>query len=149
MSGAVAPFWMRCPPSPPSRGDWLWLPCAGEKRCRDALSKGYLQPHTLFTNRTVLISVICIVLSTTCVLKYTKYYLSVFQGAFSGWTVMLNIDQNRESGFRRLLQSGRAKVAACLFFCVKSNIFCPLVIAITLFKSRQIANCLSEIREFL
>lgn len=31
-------------------------------------------------------------------------------GAFSGWTVMLNIDQNRESGFRRLLQSGRAKV---------------------------------------
>uniref|UniRef100_A0A8C4H0U0 DNA topoisomerase II binding protein 1 n=1 Tax=Dicentrarchus labrax TaxID=13489 RepID=A0A8C4H0U0_DICLA len=32
------------------------------------------------------------------------------EGAFSGWTVMLNIDQNRESGFRRLLQSGRAKV---------------------------------------
>ncbi|XP_067342884.1 DNA topoisomerase 2-binding protein 1 isoform X2 [Channa argus] len=31
-------------------------------------------------------------------------------GAFSGWTVMLNIDQNRESGFRRLLQSGGAKV---------------------------------------
>lgn len=31
-------------------------------------------------------------------------------GAFSGWTVMLNIDQSRESGFRRLLQSGRAKV---------------------------------------
>uniref|UniRef100_A0A8C2XI19 DNA topoisomerase II binding protein 1 n=1 Tax=Cyclopterus lumpus TaxID=8103 RepID=A0A8C2XI19_CYCLU len=31
-------------------------------------------------------------------------------GAFSGWTVMLNIDQIRESGFRRLLQSGRAKV---------------------------------------
>ncbi|XP_056220906.1 DNA topoisomerase 2-binding protein 1 [Seriola aureovittata] len=32
------------------------------------------------------------------------------RGAFSGWTVMLNIDQNRESGFRRLLQSGGAKV---------------------------------------
>ncbi|XP_038586755.1 DNA topoisomerase 2-binding protein 1 [Micropterus salmoides] len=32
------------------------------------------------------------------------------RGAFSGWTVMLNIDHNRESGFRRLLQSGRAKV---------------------------------------
>uniref|UniRef100_A0A6Q2WT35 BRCT domain-containing protein n=1 Tax=Esox lucius TaxID=8010 RepID=A0A6Q2WT35_ESOLU len=32
-------------------------------------------------------------------------------GAFSGWTVMLNIDQSRESGFRRLLQSGGAKVA--------------------------------------
>nr|XP_057916288.1 DNA topoisomerase 2-binding protein 1 [Doryrhamphus excisus] len=31
-------------------------------------------------------------------------------GAFSGWTVMLNIDQNREDGFRRLLQSGGAKV---------------------------------------
>ncbi|XP_053198705.1 DNA topoisomerase 2-binding protein 1 [Scomber japonicus] len=31
-------------------------------------------------------------------------------GAFSGWIVMLNIDQNRESGFRRLLQSGGAKV---------------------------------------
>ncbi|XP_070784264.1 DNA topoisomerase 2-binding protein 1 [Enoplosus armatus] len=39
-----------------------------------------------------------------------EYSFSVFQGAFSGWTVMLNIDQNRESGFRRLLQSGRAKV---------------------------------------
>ncbi|CAK6967478.1 DNA topoisomerase 2-binding protein 1 [Scomber scombrus] len=31
-------------------------------------------------------------------------------GAFSGWIVMMNIDQNRESGFRRLLQSGGAKV---------------------------------------
>ncbi|XP_054621480.1 DNA topoisomerase 2-binding protein 1 isoform X2 [Dunckerocampus dactyliophorus] len=31
-------------------------------------------------------------------------------GAFSGWTVMLNIDQSREDGFRRLLQSGGAKV---------------------------------------
>uniref|UniRef100_A0A3Q3IZ31 BRCT domain-containing protein n=1 Tax=Monopterus albus TaxID=43700 RepID=A0A3Q3IZ31_MONAL len=32
------------------------------------------------------------------------------EGAFSGWTVMLNIDQKRESGFRRLLQTGGAKV---------------------------------------
>ncbi|XP_018620716.2 DNA topoisomerase 2-binding protein 1 isoform X2 [Scleropages formosus] len=32
------------------------------------------------------------------------------EGAFSGWTVMLNIDQGREAGFRRLLQSGGAKV---------------------------------------
>ncbi|KAM9337511.1 DNA topoisomerase 2-binding protein 1 [Symphorus nematophorus] len=31
-------------------------------------------------------------------------------GAFSGWIVILNIDTNRESGFRRLLQSGLAKV---------------------------------------
>lgn len=31
-------------------------------------------------------------------------------GSFSGWTVMLNIDQSRDSGFRRLLQSGGAKV---------------------------------------
>uniref|UniRef100_A0A672J094 DNA topoisomerase II binding protein 1 n=1 Tax=Salarias fasciatus TaxID=181472 RepID=A0A672J094_SALFA len=36
------------------------------------------------------------------------------QGAFSGWIVMLNIDQNRESGFRRLLQSGGAKVLPSL-----------------------------------
>uniref|UniRef100_A0A8C5I1R1 BRCT domain-containing protein n=1 Tax=Gouania willdenowi TaxID=441366 RepID=A0A8C5I1R1_GOUWI len=35
---------------------------------------------------------------------------SEHEGAFSGWTVMLNIDQNRESGFRRLLQSGGSKV---------------------------------------
>uniref|UniRef100_A0A672T7N7 BRCT domain-containing protein n=1 Tax=Sinocyclocheilus grahami TaxID=75366 RepID=A0A672T7N7_SINGR len=32
------------------------------------------------------------------------------EGAFGGWTVMLNIDQAREAGFRRLLQSGGAKV---------------------------------------
>lgn len=31
-------------------------------------------------------------------------------GSFSSWTVMLNIDQSRDSGFRRLLQSGGAKV---------------------------------------
>uniref|UniRef100_A0A8C4Z728 DNA topoisomerase II binding protein 1 n=1 Tax=Gadus morhua TaxID=8049 RepID=A0A8C4Z728_GADMO len=36
------------------------------------------------------------------------------EGAFSGWTVMLNIDQTRESGFRRLLQSGGAKVLSGL-----------------------------------
>ncbi|XP_076147073.1 DNA topoisomerase 2-binding protein 1 [Alosa pseudoharengus] len=34
------------------------------------------------------------------------------EGAFSGWVVMLNIDQTREAGFRRLLQSGGAKVVA-------------------------------------
>ncbi|KAI1888905.1 hypothetical protein AGOR_G00173580 [Albula goreensis] len=32
------------------------------------------------------------------------------KGAFNGWKVMLNIDQAREAGFRRLLQSGGAKV---------------------------------------
>ncbi|XP_075309189.1 DNA topoisomerase 2-binding protein 1-A-like [Odontesthes bonariensis] len=32
------------------------------------------------------------------------------EGAFGGWTVMLNMDRSRESGFRRLLQSGGAKV---------------------------------------
>lgn len=36
------------------------------------------------------------------------------QGAFGGWTVMLNIDQAREAGFRRLLQSGGAKVCLLL-----------------------------------
>lgn len=38
------------------------------------------------------------------------------QGAFGGWTVMLNIDQAREAGFRRLLQSGGAKVC-CISSC--------------------------------
>ncbi|XP_076868343.1 DNA topoisomerase 2-binding protein 1 [Brachyhypopomus gauderio] len=32
------------------------------------------------------------------------------EGAFGGWTVMLNIDQARDAGFRRLLQAGGAKV---------------------------------------
>lgn len=32
------------------------------------------------------------------------------QGAFSGWKVILHVDQSRESGFKRLLQSGGAKV---------------------------------------
>lgn len=34
------------------------------------------------------------------------------EGAFGGWTVMLNIDQARDAGFRRLLQSGGAKVCS-------------------------------------
>uniref|UniRef100_A0AAR2K9C9 BRCT domain-containing protein n=1 Tax=Pygocentrus nattereri TaxID=42514 RepID=A0AAR2K9C9_PYGNA len=32
------------------------------------------------------------------------------EGAFGGWTVMLNIDHARDAGFRRLLQSGGATV---------------------------------------
>ncbi|XP_036615578.1 DNA topoisomerase 2-binding protein 1 isoform X2 [Trichosurus vulpecula] len=32
------------------------------------------------------------------------------EGAFSGWKVILNVEQSREPGFRRLLQSGGAKV---------------------------------------
>lgn len=39
------------------------------------------------------------------------------EGSFSGWTVMLNIDQTRVSGFRRLLQSGGAKVQTKLLLC--------------------------------
>ncbi|XP_003342122.1 DNA topoisomerase 2-binding protein 1 isoform X1 [Monodelphis domestica] len=34
----------------------------------------------------------------------------IVEGAFSGWKVILNVDQSREAGFRRLLQSGGAKV---------------------------------------
>ncbi|XP_069716147.1 DNA topoisomerase 2-binding protein 1 [Phaenicophaeus curvirostris] len=34
----------------------------------------------------------------------------IVEGAFSGWKVILNIDQTKEAGFRRLLQSGGAKV---------------------------------------
>ncbi|KAL2085608.1 hypothetical protein ACEWY4_018928 [Coilia grayii] len=34
------------------------------------------------------------------------------EGAFSGWVVILNIDQTREAGFRRLLQSGGAEVVS-------------------------------------
>ncbi|XP_028926710.1 DNA topoisomerase 2-binding protein 1 isoform X3 [Ornithorhynchus anatinus] len=34
----------------------------------------------------------------------------VVEGAFSGWRVVLNVDQSREAGFKRLLQSGGAKV---------------------------------------
>ncbi|XP_071417341.1 DNA topoisomerase 2-binding protein 1 isoform X2 [Pithys albifrons albifrons] len=32
------------------------------------------------------------------------------EGAFSGWKVILNVDQTKEAGFKRLLQSGGAKV---------------------------------------
>lgn len=48
---------------------------------------------------------------------------------------MLNIDHSRESGFKRLLQSGGAKVPACLFVVFKSNIICPLRITHAVFKS--------------
>ncbi|CAN2389693.1 Topoisomerase (DNA) II binding protein 1 [Pristimantis euphronides] len=34
------------------------------------------------------------------------------EGAFSGWRVILNVDQAKEAGFKRLLQSGGAKVFA-------------------------------------
>ncbi|NXJ83930.1 TOPB1 protein, partial [Trogon melanurus] len=34
----------------------------------------------------------------------------VVEGAFSGWKVILNVDQTKAAGFRRLLQSGGAKV---------------------------------------
>uniref|UniRef100_A0A8B9VKG5 DNA topoisomerase II binding protein 1 n=1 Tax=Anas zonorhyncha TaxID=75864 RepID=A0A8B9VKG5_9AVES len=34
----------------------------------------------------------------------------IAEGAFSGWKVILNVDQTKEAGFRRLLQSGGAKV---------------------------------------
>ncbi|XP_055425635.1 DNA topoisomerase 2-binding protein 1 isoform X5 [Bubalus kerabau] len=34
----------------------------------------------------------------------------ITEGAFSGWKVILHVDQSRESGFKRLLQSGGAKV---------------------------------------
>ncbi|KAM6900354.1 DNA topoisomerase 2-binding protein 1 [Xenentodon cancila] len=43
-------------------------------------------------------------------MRWRKALQGSSEGAFSGWTVMLNIDQSRESGFRRLLQSGGAKV---------------------------------------
>ncbi|KAM4658456.1 DNA topoisomerase 2-binding protein 1 isoform 3-T4 [Amazona ochrocephala] len=34
----------------------------------------------------------------------------IVEGAFSGWKVILNVDQTKEAGFRRLLQSGGAEV---------------------------------------
>lgn len=43
MSGAAAPSSMPCPPSPPSKGDWRRLPCAGGERCREAA------PRTRYT----------------------------------------------------------------------------------------------------
>ncbi|XP_053809726.1 DNA topoisomerase 2-binding protein 1 isoform X2 [Vidua chalybeata] len=39
-----------------------------------------------------------------------KQETGVVEGAFSGWKVILNVDQTKEAGFRRLLQSGGAKV---------------------------------------
>ncbi|XP_005406872.1 PREDICTED: DNA topoisomerase 2-binding protein 1 isoform X2 [Chinchilla lanigera] len=34
----------------------------------------------------------------------------IVEGAFSGWKVILHVDQSREAGFKRLLQAGGAKV---------------------------------------
>uniref|UniRef100_A0A4X1TWD4 DNA topoisomerase II binding protein 1 n=1 Tax=Sus scrofa TaxID=9823 RepID=A0A4X1TWD4_PIG len=34
----------------------------------------------------------------------------IVEGAFSGWKAILHVDQSREAGFKRLLQSGGAKV---------------------------------------
>ncbi|XP_067417850.1 DNA topoisomerase 2-binding protein 1 isoform X1 [Emydura macquarii macquarii] len=34
----------------------------------------------------------------------------IIEGAFSGWKVILNVDHTKEAGFKRLLQSGGAKV---------------------------------------
>ncbi|XP_021386928.2 DNA topoisomerase 2-binding protein 1 [Lonchura striata] len=39
-----------------------------------------------------------------------KQETGVVEGAFSGWKVIVNVDQTKEAGFRRLLQSGGAKV---------------------------------------
>ncbi|XP_054984317.1 DNA topoisomerase 2-binding protein 1 isoform X1 [Sorex araneus] len=39
-----------------------------------------------------------------------KQESGVVEGAFSGWKVILHVDPSREAGFRRLLQSGGAKV---------------------------------------
>ncbi|XP_041322350.1 DNA topoisomerase 2-binding protein 1 isoform X2 [Pyrgilauda ruficollis] len=39
-----------------------------------------------------------------------KQETGVVEGAFSGWKVILNVDLTKEAGFRRLLQSGGAKV---------------------------------------
>ncbi|XP_007935164.1 DNA topoisomerase 2-binding protein 1 [Orycteropus afer afer] len=39
-----------------------------------------------------------------------KQETGIIEGAFSGWKVILHVDQSREAGFKRLLQSGGAKV---------------------------------------
>uniref|UniRef100_H0UV15 DNA topoisomerase 2-binding protein 1 n=1 Tax=Cavia porcellus TaxID=10141 RepID=H0UV15_CAVPO len=39
-----------------------------------------------------------------------KQESGIVEGAFSGWKVILHVDQSREAGFKRLLQSGGAKV---------------------------------------
>ncbi|XP_068120933.1 DNA topoisomerase 2-binding protein 1-A-like, partial [Hyperolius riggenbachi] len=43
-------------------------------------------------------------------LQRKKQEMGIVEGAFSGWKVVLNVDQPKEPGFRRLLQSGGAKV---------------------------------------
>ncbi|XP_063778445.1 DNA topoisomerase 2-binding protein 1 [Pseudophryne corroboree] len=43
-------------------------------------------------------------------LQKIKQGLGTVEGAFSGWRVILNVDQAKEAGFKRLLQSGGAKV---------------------------------------
>ncbi|XP_073534197.1 DNA topoisomerase 2-binding protein 1 [Phyllobates terribilis] len=45
-------------------------------------------------------------------LQRIKQDLNSAEGAFSGWRVILNVDQAKEAGFKRLLQSGGAKVFA-------------------------------------
>ncbi|KAM4028939.1 DNA topoisomerase 2-binding protein 1 isoform 4-T4 [Anomaloglossus baeobatrachus] len=45
-------------------------------------------------------------------LQRIKQDSSSAEGAFSGWRVILNVDQAKEAGFKRLLQSGGAKVFA-------------------------------------
>ncbi|OXB65945.1 hypothetical protein ASZ78_002693 [Callipepla squamata] len=48
------------------------------------------------------------------------------EGAFSGWRVILNVDHTKEAGFRRLLQSGGAKVFSGLsasFFKEATHLF--------------------------
>ncbi|KAM6223874.1 DNA topoisomerase 2-binding protein 1 [Rhynchocyon petersi] len=39
-----------------------------------------------------------------------KQGAGITEGAFTGWKVILHVDQTREAGFKRLLQSGGAKV---------------------------------------
>ncbi|XP_032344108.1 DNA topoisomerase 2-binding protein 1 isoform X1 [Camelus ferus] len=39
-----------------------------------------------------------------------RHESGIVEGAFSGWKVILHVDQSREAGFKRLLQSGGAKV---------------------------------------
>ncbi|NXU55166.1 TOPB1 protein, partial [Turnix velox] len=43
-----------------------------------------------------------------------KQETGIVEGAFSGWKVILNVDQTKEAGFRRLLQSGGAKACSLL-----------------------------------
>lgn len=68
----------------------------------------------VLADTTLLVTVVRLVSLLPDCQSIVRFILAVFQGAFSGWTVMLNIDQSRESGFKRLLQSGGAKVS-CLF----------------------------------